>query len=210
MTEPERISAEEGGRISPRLKPLVLILVFAAIFLVAYFFVGRLLFQEKQGPVPISARDTFKRLGIEKPGKATPAPDFTLEDLSGRRWSLKSAKGKIVFLNFWATWCVPCRQEMPLMEKLYREFKPDGLEMVAVNFREDKRTVRKFFDELGVSFTVLLDGDGKVCDEYGAWSLPLTYIIDRNGQFIGKTIGDRKWDSEDARAFFRELVHSVN
>lgn len=209
MTDPERISAEEGGRIPPRLKPLVLILVFAAVFLVGYFFVGRLLFQVKK-TVPISGRDSFKRLGIEKPGKAAPAPDFTLEDLSGKRWSLKSAKGKIVFLNFWATWCVPCRQEMPMMEKLFREFKPDGLEIVAVNFREDKATVRKFIDELGLSFTVLLDGDGKVCDEYGAWSLPLTYIIDRNGLFIGKTIGDRKWDSDDARAFFRELVHPVN
>lgn len=92
------------------------------------------------------------------------------------------------------------------MEKLHREFKDRGLEMVAVNFREDKKAVQKFFDELGLSFKSLLDSDGDVSDKYGAWSLPLTYIIDRKGEFIGKTVGDRKWDSGDAKAFFRELL----
>ncbi|HEY3305818.1 MAG TPA: redoxin domain-containing protein, partial [Candidatus Binatia bacterium] len=153
-----------------------------------------------------AARDFFERLSIERPEKIIRAPDFSLEDLSGKRLSLKDLRGKVVFLNFWATWCVPCRQEMPLMEALHREFKDQGLEIVAVNFREDKKAVEKFFAELGLTFKVLLDYDGNVSNEYGAWSLPLTYIINRKGEFVGKTIGDRKWDSEDARAFFRELL----
>ena len=97
-----------------------------------------------------------------------------------------------------------------MMEKLQREFREQGLEIVAVNFREDKKAVRRFFAELGLSFTSLADENGKVGEEYGAWSLPLTYLIDRNGDFIGKAIGDRRWDSEDARAFFRDLLRQKN
>jgi peroxiredoxin len=95
---------------------------------------------------------------------------------------------------------------MPFMEALHREFKDRGLKIVAVNFREDKQTAQEFFAELGLTFTSLLDPDGGVSEEYGAWSLPLTYVINRKGEFVGKTIGDRKWYSEDARAFFRELL----
>ncbi|MCC2770676.1 TlpA family protein disulfide reductase, partial [Parabacteroides distasonis] len=71
-------------------------------------------------------------------------------------------RGKVVFLNFWATWCIPCRQEMPSMEKLHRELKEHGLEVVAVNLREAQREVRKFVDELDLTFTILLDKDGSV------------------------------------------------
>ena len=92
------------------------------------------------------------------------------------------------------------------MEKLHREFKKQGLEMVAVDFRESKKEVQKFFDELALSFTALLDKDGKVSEKYGAWSIPLSYFINRRGEFIGKVIGDRKWDSPDAKAFFTNLL----
>lgn len=92
------------------------------------------------------------------------------------------------------------------MEKLHREFREQGLEVVAINFRETKKEVRKFFDELGLTFTALLDRDGKVFEEYGAWSLPLSYFINRNGEFVGKVIGYRNWDSPEAKAFFRDLL----
>ena len=96
------------------------------------------------------------------------------------------------------------------MEKLHREFKEQGLEVVAVNFREDKKVVQKFFDELGLTFKSLLDYDGNVSNEYGAWSIPLSYFISRRGEFIGKVTGDRKWDSQDSRDFFRELLQEEN
>jgi peroxiredoxin len=163
------------------------------------------LFYKQKAPAPAD-ESFYKKLRIERPGKAPRAPDFTLEDLSGNRLSLKQLRGKVVFLNFWATWCVPCRQEMPAMEKLHRELKGEGLEVVAINFREEKKEVRKFFTELGLTFTALLDGDGKVSDEYGVWSLPLSYFVDRKGEFIGKAMGDRKWDSREAKAFFQELL----
>jgi peroxiredoxin len=92
------------------------------------------------------------------------------------------------------------------MEKLHRQFREPGLEVVAVNFRETKKEVRKFFDELGLTFTALLDKEGKVSEEYGAWSLPLSYFINRKGEFVGKAIGSREWDSNESRAFFKGLL----
>jgi len=154
----------------------------------------------------VTGEDYFKKLLIERPDKALRARDFTLEDLSGKRLSLKDFKGKVVFLNFWATWCIPCRDEMPLMERIHREFRVQGLEVVAVNFREDKQAVRQFSAQLGLTFKILLDPDGSVSNEYGAWSLPLSYFINRKGEFVGKAMGDRKWDSQAAKAFFRELL----
>jgi peroxiredoxin len=96
------------------------------------------------------------------------------------------------------------------MEALHAKFKDRGLEIVAVNYREDKQEVEKFFAELGLTFRSLVDPDGAVSDKYGAWSLPLTYIVNRKGEFVGKVVGDRKWDSEDAREFFRELLEAKN
>lgn len=162
-------------------------------------------FHKKKGPPP-GAEDYFRKLGIEKPEKKILAPDFTLEDLSGKLISLKELRGKVVFLNFWATWCVPCRQEMPTMEKLHREFTKQGLEVIAVNLRESKEDVRKFFDELGLTFTALLDRDGEVSNEYGVWSIPLSYFINRKGEFVGKVIGYRKWDGPEAKTFFRDVL----
>jgi len=190
-------------------RPLVWVALFGLLSLVAFGYLGQLFFRTKPASPP-AARDFFARLSIERPEKIIQAPDFSLEDLSGKRLSLKDLKGKVVFLNFWATWCVPCRQEMPFMEALHREFKDRGLEVVAVNFREDRKTAQKFFAELGLTFRALLDLDGGVSNEYGAWSLPLTYVINRKGEFVGKTIGDRRWYSEDARAFFRELLQEKN
>ena len=162
-------------------------------------------FHKKKDAAPV-AQDYFKKLGIERSEKVILAPDFTLEDLTGKRISLKSLRGRVVFLNFWATWCIPCRQEMPTMEKLHRELKEQGLEVAAVNFRETEKEVRKFFGELGLTFTALLDKDGKVSEEYGAWSIPLSYFINRKGEFVGKVIGYRTWDNQEAKAFFRDLL----
>jgi len=165
-------------------------------------------FHKKKAPV--IPEDQFKKLGIEKPEKLFRAPDFTLEDLTGRRLGPRDFRGKVVFLNFWATWCIPCRQEMPTMEKLHRELKKQGLEVVAINFREGKKEVRGFAGELGLTFTMLLDKEGKVSEEYGAWALPLSYFVNRKEEFVGKVSGYRKWDSREAGEFFRRLLGEKN
>lgn len=96
------------------------------------------------------------------------------------------------------------------MEKLHRELQGQGLEVVAINIREGKKEVRKFVDELGLTFTVLLDSKGKVSEEYGAWAIPLSYFINRQGVFVGKLAGYRRWDGADARAFFQRLLREKN
>jgi len=185
-------------------RALAAILAVAVVVALAYLGFGKRFFYREEKPA--LSEDYFNKLRIEKPEKRIAAPKFVLENLSGKPVSLKNLGGKVVFLNFWATWCVPCREEMPTMEKLYREFKGQGLEVVAVNYRESEEEIRKFFDELGLTFTILLDKDGKVSEEYGVWSLPLSYFVDRKGEFVGKAVGSREWDSQEARGFFRVLL----
>lgn len=136
-----------------------------------------------------------------------PAPDFVLKDLGGRMHRLSDFRGKIVFLNVWATWCPPCRMEMPSMENLYRRLQGKDFVMLAVSEDEDgKATVQAFVDEIGISFPVLLDDQGSVPPRYGVTGYPETFIIDRAGRVIHHTIGPEDWDSEPAIALFTRLL----
>ena len=125
-------------------------------------------FHRKKDPAP-AGESYIKKLRIEKPEKPIPALDFTLEDLSGKRVSLKDFRGKAVFLNFWATWCPPCVVDMPSMEKLHKEFSDDGLVILAINFRETPEQAKVFAKKHKLTFTVLLDLEGGVFELYQAW-----------------------------------------
>jgi thiol-disulfide isomerase/thioredoxin len=150
--------------------------------------------------------EEFRRMGLQPPKERVESIDFELQDLSGTTRSLSDFKGKVVFLNFWATWCGPCRFEMPSMEKLYRRFKDRGLEIVAVNLQEDRDSVQRFVDEYELSFPVLLDTTGRIGATYGARSIPTTYILDRDGWVLAGTIGTREWDTEEYLRFFERLL----
>ena len=134
------------------------------------------------------------------------APDFTLTDPAGRRVSLKDYRGKIVFLNFWATWCEPCRAEMPLMEKLYDEFKGKGFEILAVNVKDKREDALKFLKDQKISYSVGVDPKGEVAVLYGAWGMPATYLIDRKGIVLARMSGDADWYSPAARNLIKTLV----
>ncbi|MCW8858789.1 MAG: TlpA family protein disulfide reductase [Deltaproteobacteria bacterium] len=122
------------------------------------------------------------------------APDFTLSDMQGNQVSLSQFKGKVVILNFWATWCPPCREEMPSMEKLYRDYQAKGLVMLAVNVEENgKRAVSDFLKRTPHSFPILLDSDNLAQNTYGVFRFPESFIIDRNGVVVEKIIGARDW-----------------
>lgn len=146
------------------------------------------------------------RIGLQPLKEGTEMVDFELQDLSGSTRRLSDFKGKVVFLNFWATWCGPCRFEMPSMERLYRSLKSKGLEIVAVNLQEDRKSVQRFVDEYGLSFPVLLDTTGRIGAAYGARSIPTTYVVDRDGFVIAGTIGTREWDTEEYIRFFEKLL----
>ncbi|MEW5814549.1 MAG: TlpA disulfide reductase family protein [Spirochaetota bacterium] len=148
----------------------------------------------------------LKQLGFHVFEEKIPIVDFTLEALSGKKISLSSLKGKVVLLNFWATWCPPCREEMPSMELLYKKLHKEGLEIVAVDLQEEKKQVQKFAADNGLTFQILLDTTGRVGASYGARSIPTSYIIDKNGIVLAGVVGGRDWHTPELLSMFRELL----
>jgi thiol-disulfide isomerase/thioredoxin len=143
--------------------------------------------------------------GIEKIGPAR-APVFTVMDLDGNEVSLTDYRGKVVFLNFWATWCPPCKEELPSMDMLQRRYKDDGLLVVALNDYEKKKVVKKFLADTDFSFKVLYDPSGKVSEGYRASFLPTTFFINRDGDVVARAMGFRDWDSPEAHKVIEELL----
>jgi thiol-disulfide isomerase/thioredoxin len=150
----------------------------------------------------------FSRAGIQVLKEKVPLLDFRLPLLSGETQSLGGLAGKVVFLNFWATWCPPCREEMPSMEKLYRRFRNEGLEFLAVDIQESKKDVEAFMKEHSLSFPVALDSSGEAAVMYGVRGIPTTYIIDRDGAIIASAVGGRQWDSPEMLHAFGLLLNN--
>ena len=149
----------------------------------------------------------FQKMGIAKMGPTAIPFDIGLQDLDGRTVNLSDFKGKIVFLNFWATWCPPCRFEMPSMEKLHNKLKNRDFVILAVDLQEPASVVKEFFKEFNLSFTALLDSDGKVGAVFGVISIPTTFILDKEGKIVGGAVGAREWDSRDSFALFEHLIN---
>ena len=144
--------------------------------------------------------------GFATADKTVPSINFKLENIEGTEKELTDYRGKVVFLNFWATWCGPCRYEMPSMEKLYKEFKNDGLEILAINLGESAPDVGEFMEEYKLSFPALLDTDRSISLKYGVRSIPTTYLIGRDGNILGMVVGAREWDSDAIKQLFREIL----
>ncbi len=135
------------------------------------------------------------------------AQDFELPTLSGEYVRLSDHRGKIVFLNIWATWCPPCREEMPSMESLYRRLKGRDFEILAVSIdREGGKAVRPFVSKNGLTFPVLLDPENKISRLYGLTGVPETFIIDKNGVVIKKVIGAQNWAIREWLDYFDRIV----
>ena len=145
------------------------------------------------------------------------APAFTATDLQGRPVSLEDLKGQVVLLNVWATWCGPCRDEMPSMERLHRELGPQGLKIVAVSVDaapgqvapgsgQPGGDVADFARQLGLSFTIWHDPAGTIQRTYRTTGVPESFIIDRNGVIQKKVIGATEWDSGSHPELIRRLL----
>lgn len=148
----------------------------------------------------------FQEMGVVKiPRTASPA-GTELSDVAGRKVDLSEYKGNIVFVNFWATWCGGCREEMPSMERLHKRLKDKGFVMVAIDVKQPASWVTAFFEKHKLSFTPLLDLKGKTSDTFGVRALPTTFILDRDGSIIGKAFGPRVWDSGASLALFEALI----
>ncbi|GBD13129.1 Thiol-disulfide oxidoreductase ResA [bacterium HR24] len=162
---------------------VVIVLVGAAIWWLDYRPQGESSASQVGGPYgPVDLPPDLAPAGLEV-GTRTGmlAPDFVLPTLDGRDLRLSDLRGQAVVLNFWATWCSPCRREMPLLVGAYRQFREQGLVVVAVNVQEDEESVRRFAREFGLPFPVALDKSGDVTGAYRLLGLPTTFFIDRQG-----------------------------
>ena len=139
-----------------------------------------------------------------------PAPNWTLPTDGGGQLSLTDLKGKVVFLNFWATFCAPCREEMPSMERLARKYKDRDLVMVAISQDEELPAMRQFLRQVmpdgELNMLIPLDSDGAVKQAYGTNLLPETYIIDREGQIVARFVNKYDWERPEFDRFIDRLL----
>ena len=145
------------------------------------------------------------RLAIPEIGAI--APPFRLNDLNGKQRSLKDFAGQVVLINFWATWCGPCKAEMSSMESLYREYRDQGFVILALSVDfEGEEAVRPFAEAMNFSFPILLDQDLEVEEQYRIYTVPTSLVIDRDGIITQKIIGQRDWNSLPVHAMIKELL----
>ena len=186
-------------------KTLFLLLVLVVSGLIGTSFLHKDLFanteNQKLGPL-------FSDMGVLPIPMDTEPLEITLSDPTGRPVSLSEFRGKIVFINFWTTWCLACVIEMPSMEKLHQRFKDKDFMMVAINLQESAARVKQFYEEYKLTFTALLDITGDVGAALGIRSIPTTFILDKNGRIIGKALGPREWESKKSIALFEYLTNS--
>lgn len=135
-----------------------------------------------------------------------PAPDFTLKSRSGENLRLEDFRGQVVMLNFWASWCGPCRQEMPLMDVLYENYKDLGFTILAVNVDENRDEALRFLDAVPVSYPILYDPESSVSEQYNVQAMPTTVMIDRNGNARFVHFGYKPGYEDDYEAQIRQLV----
>jgi peroxiredoxin len=140
----------------------------------------------------------------EVPGKPQ-APAFELVDLDGKIHHLSDYRGKVLVVNFWATWCPPCREEMPSMERAWQKMKQEGMVMMAINVGEDEDTIFQFTANYPVTFPLLLDQDSEVVGRWGVRGLPTTYVVDPRGRVVYRAIGGREWDDPGLLEMMRAL-----
>ena len=148
--------------------------------------------------------------GLRVVDESQPAADFQLPDLSEQLRHLQDQRGKVVLLNFWATWCAPCLQEMPLMDQLAQTLHQQPFVIWAVAMKEDRDQVAPFMDKHQFQFTALLDRDGAVSARYKLRGLPTTYLIDCRGNTVGWSLGPQEWTSDAVRTLLTALLSDPN
>jgi len=148
----------------------------------------------------------LRLLDLSRYPSPIPPPDFALRTVRGGPVSLAGLRGKVVLLNYWATWCRECRTEMPALEMLHRRFGGRGLAVVGVNTRESRTTVQRYASELGLTFALALDDNGAVAARYGVIGLPSTFLVGRNGDAVALAVGAREWGSATTEDVIETLL----
>ena len=133
------------------------------------------------------------------------APDFALADIDGAIHRLSDYRGQVVIVNFWATWCPPCREEMPSMQRAWEEIQDEGIVILAIDVGEDEDTIFTFTADYPVEFPLLLDLDSRVIQEWPVRGLPTTFIVDPQGRIAYRAIGTRDWEDSTLLDTLRKL-----
>ena len=151
--------------------------------------------------------DFFSKMRINPIKSNKKAPDFSLTDLNGKGVEIKQFKGKVIFLNFWATWCGPCKEEMPSLEVLHRQFKEKNFVLLTISVDyEGIKPVQEFINKHQYTFPVLLDPKGETLDLFEVKGIPTTFLIDKKGKMVGKAIGPRDWKSVEVVSLLNFLI----
>lgn len=159
-------------------------------------------------PVGIAAAgtDLFGPAGVQPVHNQTPAPSFALPTLDGRSLASGSLRGKVVLINFWATWCGPCKEEMPTLQRLRHTFSSEEFVLLAITTDHQREAIREFVKALGLSFPILLDETKDVSAAFGVRGLPTTVLIGKDGRLVARAVGPRAWDSPETAALIRRVL----
>jgi thiol-disulfide isomerase/thioredoxin len=141
-----------------------------------------------------------------RPWRGGPSPSLALQDLDGRAHRLEDYRGKVVLINFWATWCEPCRAEMPAMNKLRASFAGQPFAVLAINLAESESRIRRFLDEVPLEFPVLLDRDSGAARAWKARVLPVSFVVDAEGRIRYSALGEIDWTQESVRKAILALM----
>ncbi len=158
------------------------------------------------GALTLSVDAAMRELDLIKPPRPTQAEDFSLPMPDGRTFRLSDQRGKVVFINFWATWCPPCREEMPAMERLYAQQKNGPFTMVAVSLDANPALVGPYVERARLTFPVALDPKMDLANSYGVRALPASFVVDPRGMVVAMALGPRAWDGPAARALMAGIA----
>jgi peroxiredoxin len=150
--------------------------------------------------------DLLGRLNLSDYPPGMWPPPFSGRTATGRAVSLANFQGRVVLMNFWASWCAECRPEMPMFERLHQDFAAQGLTVLGINFREGTKIIQRYARELGLTFPLVLDPKGKIFRSYGVIGLPTTFLVGRDGRPVALAVGPRAWGSAEARAIIQALL----
>ncbi len=174
-----------------------------AVFLLIFVLVVYLSERRKTGPLPAPAIEI-----LTEELRQTEGIDFSLRDVANQIVETKELRGAVLLLNFFQTWCPPCRKEMPSLEALYQRYKDEGLIVIGIAGDEQGlKVVKPFAEEFAMTFPVLIDSNHHVTDQYNVRQIPAVFLLDRQGRLAGKLVGGADWSSEVAYAHIETLLH---